>query len=138
MREVRLSDFTTTPGPRYRGQGPHSAEEFRKRHLEPAMAIAHQRGEKLCVDLAGTRYGCPIGFLEEAFGGLVRTLGAKRVIPVLEIVCKDYPATVEETERLMADTEMADTEKNANRVTGTNTPPRHSRPSNAGRPQPFP
>jgi hypothetical protein len=101
--EVRLADFTTTPGPRYRRQGKHSAEEFRKRHLEPAAAIAHRRGEKLRVNLDGTRYGCPIGFLEEAFGGLVRALGPDRITPLLEIVSAD-PEQVEDAQRLVAET----------------------------------
>lgn len=101
--EVRLANFTTTPGPRYRRQGHHSGEEFRKRHLEPAAAIARSRGEKLRVDLDGTHYGCPVGFLEEAFGGLVRTLGPDRVTPLLEIVCTDDPEQVEDAQRLMAE-----------------------------------
>ena len=41
----------------------------------PAIELATSRNERLVVDLDGTQFGFPIGFLEEAFGGLVRRLG---------------------------------------------------------------
>ena len=67
-------DFNPHPGPRYRHQGSASGEEFRDRHLLPAIRRAGTGG-KITVDLDGAEYGYPVGWLEEVFGGLVRALG---------------------------------------------------------------
>jgi len=66
------TDFTRHPGPRYENDGPYSGEAFRKRILVPALEQAIRSGDKVTVwldDVAG--YGS--SFLEEAFGGLIRT-----------------------------------------------------------------
>lgn len=75
-------DFSDAPGPRYREQGASSGEALREDVLKPAIEVAIRRNERLVVELDGTQYGYPICFLEEAFGGLVRTMGhetAKRI-----------------------------------------------------------
>ena len=61
-------DFSHTPTGRYIKDSPCSGEAFRERVLIPAM----KKYEKVKVDLAGTE-GYGASFLEEAFGGLVRT-----------------------------------------------------------------
>ena len=61
-------DFSPTPTGRYIKDSPCSGEAFRERVLIPAM----KKYEKVKVDLAGTE-GYGASFLEEAFGGLVRT-----------------------------------------------------------------
>lgn len=66
-------DFTTTPGGRYRAAGPFSAEEFREDILKPAYLKAMSEGSFVRVNLDGTA-GLAHSFLEEAFGGLVRSL----------------------------------------------------------------
>ena len=63
-------DFSRTPGGRYESDGSHSAEEFRRVCLEPALA----REGTVTVDLDGA-VGFASSFLEEAFGGLVRKHG---------------------------------------------------------------
>jgi hypothetical protein len=64
-------DFTPTPGGRYRAIGKWSGEEFRETKLEPLLRAGHS----IIVDLDGAE-GFTTSFLEEAFGGLVVTLGA--------------------------------------------------------------
>ena len=63
------TDFSRTPGGRYRTDGPSSGEDFRERILIPAL----EESQSITVELDGTR-GYPSSFLEEAFGGLVRRL----------------------------------------------------------------
>lgn len=67
---IIVSDFSRTPGGRFRADGPHSGEEFREDVLWPALRD-HRVVE---VDLSGT-LGFGSSFLEEVFGGLVRTHG---------------------------------------------------------------
>lgn len=62
--------FAKTPGGRYEKQGPYSGEEFRKKLLEPEL----KKGHNVVVDIDGTE-GAPPSFLEEIFGGVVRSLG---------------------------------------------------------------
>ena len=63
------SDFSETPGPRFSGQGDHSGESFRKR-----LASALREYDRVIVNLDGTA-GYASSFLDEAFGGLVRSEG---------------------------------------------------------------
>lgn len=63
-------EFTVTPGGRYRRISEFSGEEFRQKLLEPAV----RSGQPVVVDLDGV-VGYGSSFLEEAFGGIVRTMG---------------------------------------------------------------
>lgn len=60
-------EFSSTPGGRFKKMGPYSGEEFRDR-----LISALSKGEKVKVILDGTE-GYGSSFLEEAFGGLIRT-----------------------------------------------------------------
>lgn len=63
-------DFSVSPGPRYISEGKFSGEQFRTEVLVPALNKL-AKDSKLTINLdGGTGYGC--GFLEEAFGGLIR------------------------------------------------------------------
>ena len=65
-------EFSRYPGPRYRQHGEFSGEQFRDELLIPALKRAIAAGDVLTVvldDVAG--YGS--SFLEEAFGGLLRS-----------------------------------------------------------------
>jgi hypothetical protein len=67
-------DFSRHPGPRFRNQGPKSGETLRallKRLLE------RNPGTVIVVDLDGTS-GMGSSFLDEAFGGLIRSDGFSR------------------------------------------------------------
>lgn len=61
-------DFSRFPGGRFRTDGPHSGEAFREQFLVPAL----RESDNVTVVLDGVA-GLPASFLEEAFGGLVRT-----------------------------------------------------------------
>lgn len=64
------NDFSSTPGGRFRTDGPFSGEQFREDVLIPALGSA----PSITVELDGTR-GYPSSFLDEAFAGLVRKKG---------------------------------------------------------------
>ena len=66
------NEYTQLPGGRYPRQGADSGEGLREDLLIPRFDEAQRRYRTLLVDLRGVRYGYPIGFLEEAFGGLAR------------------------------------------------------------------
>ena len=60
---IRIAtDFTETPGARYRNEGDFSGEEFRESILEPKFLEAKNKGEQLTIDLDGG-YGYPTSFL---------------------------------------------------------------------------
>lgn len=61
-------DFSRFPAGRLRKDAKHSGQEFREERLIPAL----QTPGDVVVDMDGTR-GYGSSFLEEAFGGLVRT-----------------------------------------------------------------
>lgn len=91
------TDFSETPGARYRSEGNFSGEEFRESLLVPKFLEAIQAGEKLTINLDGG-YGYPTSFLEEAFGGLARAYGAQVVLDTLEFISLDEPALIHEIE----------------------------------------
>lgn len=93
---IRIAtDFTETPGARYRVEGDFSGEEFRESLLEPRFLEAKNKGEQLTIDLDGG-YGYPTSFLEEAFGGLARKYGAAIVSPTLVFISRDEPSLIDE------------------------------------------
>lgn len=61
--------FTRYPSGRYKRNGATSGEAFRERFLEEPL----RRGDDVTVELDGT-VGYGSSFLEEAFGGVVRSL----------------------------------------------------------------
>lgn len=68
---VIATDFSSTPGPRFRDEGDFSGEELREDHLRPLVQKSIESKNKVLVDLDGT-HGYLTSFLEEAFGGLIR------------------------------------------------------------------
>lgn len=71
MAEISINiakDFCEFPSGRFRKNGEGSGEEFREEILLPVF----QAGDELKIELSGTP-GYPSSFLEEAFGGLVRS-----------------------------------------------------------------
>lgn len=85
-------DFTRFPSGRFRRNGSTSGEAFREDFLETPL----REGLEVTVELDGT-IGYGSSFLEEAFGGLVRTLGvaASELNLKLSLVSED-PALIEE------------------------------------------
>jgi STAS-like domain of unknown function (DUF4325) len=87
MNTVNVArDFTRFPAGRYKRNGETSGEEFRQRFLEGPLG----RGEKLVVELDGT-LGYGSSFLEEAFGGAVRSLRlpAQQILDCLQLDTAD-------------------------------------------------
>lgn len=80
------TDFTRYPGGRYRDDGQYPGERFREDFLVPAL----KTGERVTVDLDNVM-GFGSGFLEEAFGGLIRldSVEPSAVITNLEIIGAD-------------------------------------------------
>ena len=95
MKIIISTDFSGTPGARYKHEGPFSGEEFREKLLDPAFTECRKRKEKLIIDLDGG-YGYPTSFLEEAFGGLARMYGKRKVNDILEFVSEDEPSLIDE------------------------------------------
>ena len=87
---IRIGELLRHPGPRYRNQGPESGEGLREEWLAPALESARAAGNPLVVDLAGTEYGYPVAFLEEALGGLVRAAGPETVRAHLRIADDEH------------------------------------------------
>lgn len=72
MAVIRVIDRCPYPGGRYVADGPYSGEFFREEVLRPQLTAAISSREVLTVVLDGAP-GYGSSFLEEAFGGLIRT-----------------------------------------------------------------
>jgi hypothetical protein len=95
METIKLSiasDFTKTPGGRYKKQGAYSGEEFRDKYLEPQFEKAKKEGKKLIIDMDGCM-GYPSSFIDESFGELGRRLRKKNIdfMKYVEIISNDQP-----------------------------------------------
>ena len=74
MTTLRVaSEFSPYLGGRYRDDGPWSGEQFREEMLRPRLLDAIERHVILHINFDGVA-GMPPSFLEEAFGGLLRTV----------------------------------------------------------------
>lgn len=100
MKEIKVSDFTKYPGPRYISLGPNSGEAFRNEVLKPALEL----NEPIQVNLDNV-FGYGSSFLEEAFGGLVRdgVSPVKMKELVKNLVSNDDPYLVEEITEYVTD-----------------------------------
>jgi STAS-like domain of unknown function (DUF4325) len=85
-------DFTRFPSGRFKQNGSTSGEAFRENFLEPSL----KEGLPVSVELDGT-IGYGSSFLEEAFGGLVRSLhmSAPELHSKLKLISED-PTLLEE------------------------------------------
>lgn len=84
-------NFSRYPAGRYFIDGPYNGQKFREEFLIPALSEAINKGEKVKVELDGVR-GYNSSFLEEAFGGLVRSsqFASTQDLPeILEFVSTD-------------------------------------------------
>ncbi|MEZ9069445.1 MULTISPECIES: STAS-like domain-containing protein [Vibrio] len=68
MSIIKIADRYPCPGPRFIKLGPASGEEFRDTWLKKTL----HKSSELTIDLDGTD-GYGSSFLEESFGGLVRS-----------------------------------------------------------------
>ena len=99
---IKMAEFTTAPGGRYRKDGEKSGEEFRDEHLLPAVLAALEAGKTVTIDLDGV-IGYGSSFLEEAFGGLERALAkeGKSARNVIKFVSQRRPYLIPKIEGYM-------------------------------------
>ena len=91
---LRLADWTHHPAGRFRSDGPYSGEQWRDDFLIPAMErVESAGGSTLQLDLSGIR-GAGSSFLEEVFGGLVRTRPQLDAVVRLEFVNREHTEDV--------------------------------------------
>jgi hypothetical protein len=95
MKVVRIKEFSETPGPRAREEGPFSGDEFLATVLRPAYLQAREDGENLLVDLDGTE-GYATSFLEATFGGLAREFEARDILKTISFKSEDEPFLINE------------------------------------------
>jgi hypothetical protein len=96
--------FSLTPGPRFIKQGSFSGEAFRRKLLVPALSS----GAIVCVILDGTA-GIGSSFIDEAFGGLVRSEGFDRsdVLGRITIESAEDPMLIEDAVAAINDAQPA-------------------------------
>lgn len=96
MIKIKIStDYTITPGARYKKDGDFSGEEFRIKFLEPHFK--NESSEEIEINLDDVE-GYSTAFLEEAFGGLSRLFGPDVILKRIKIVSKEEPLLIEEIE----------------------------------------
>ncbi len=96
-------EFTDTPGPRFKVQGPHSGEEFRESILLPRFRKALAENTTLYVDLDGG-YGYGTSFLEESFGGLAREYkNSDLVLRTLHFKSDEEPSLINRIKKYIAE-----------------------------------
>lgn len=102
MQVYKIAEmYTDAPGGRFIKDGPFSGEHFRETVLIPKIN-ALPESERLLIDFDGA-FGYPKSFLEEAFGGLARVQGARRVIEVLRFKSDDEPDIINKVVRYIND-----------------------------------
>lgn len=104
MTRVNVAeDFSRYPSGRYKKNGNTSGEEFREKLLEPPL----RNGDTIELFLDGT-IGYGSSFLEEAFGGLVRSLktNSEDILKKISFVSNDT-LLVKEIEEYILDAAKA-------------------------------
>lgn len=103
-------DFSECPGGRVISQGNYSGELFRKLFLEPVHRLSmHLAINKIIIKFDGS-YGYSCGFLEEAFGGLVRLYGTEIKIEKYQFISEEDPSVIDEVIEYMRDALYHETE----------------------------
>lgn len=97
MIEIKLSDFTFTPGARDYDDGKESGLEFYDNILKDKFQEAMDKGVKLKVDLEGVE-GYPSSFLSESFGLLGNEFGSEVVWSNLIIISNEVPKYIRKIE----------------------------------------
>ncbi len=82
------TDFSDSPGARYRKDGPHSGEEFFEDHLKPKFEEAVKNNVKLIINLDGV-WGYPSSFVSGSFGKLSLEKGKDIVISTIIFVSNE-------------------------------------------------
>ncbi|MCI9523577.1 MAG: STAS-like domain-containing protein [Erysipelotrichaceae bacterium] len=92
MKKIIISsDFSNTPGGRWKRLGPNSGEEFYENLLYSNFKAAMDDDDSLYIDLDGV-IGYPSSFLDQSFGELSREFGAKEVLKRINFKSEDEPS----------------------------------------------
>lgn len=101
--EIQISvvrDFARSTGGRIPQEGPNSGQEFRENILVPAFK---REPSSVFIDLDGTD-GYGSSFLEESFGGLVRSgFDGGMLLKTLSFKSEDDPTYVDEIHQYIND-----------------------------------
>jgi hypothetical protein len=87
-------EFSRTPGPRSKKEGPFSAEEFWEK-LVSRFENAMKTGGKLLIDMDGAA-GYGTSFIDGTFGGLARQYTTDVVKQFLDVKCDQDTVILEE------------------------------------------
>lgn len=100
---IRVRDFSISPGPRYKDEGSWSGQEFRNEYLEVQLAKAISEDTILNVDLDGT-LGYGTSWLEEVFGGLIRSgYSLENINKYLNLISEEEPYLVDDIKEYIND-----------------------------------
>jgi len=99
--DINIStDFSITPGARYRTDGDFSGQEFFEEILEKKFLLVKDNKGFISINLDGTD-GYATSFLDEAFGGLARKHGKEIVMSKLIFISDEEPYLIEEIKSYM-------------------------------------
>lgn len=102
---IKIStDFSPTPGARYRTDGPFSGQEFYEKILQKKFKDSLRSGLKLEIDLDGT-FGFATSFLSEAFNRLAMEFGSAIVWDHVKIISNEEPYLIDEIREYIYDAE---------------------------------
>ncbi len=82
------TDFSDSPGARYRKDGPHSGEEFFEDLLKPKFEEAVRNRVKLIINLDGV-WGYPSSFVSGSFGKLSLEKGKEAVLYTIVFISNE-------------------------------------------------
>jgi hypothetical protein len=91
---IVVSDYSTSPGPRYCYQGDDSGEDFYHKVLNEKFKDAFENDKILVVNLDGPD-GYASSFLDEAFGNLVFDFGLDNVKSHIKIISQEEPEWID-------------------------------------------
>lgn len=89
------TDFSDSPGARYREDGEFSGQAFLEDVLLPAFETAVANNQKLLIDLDGV-WGYPSSFISGSFGKLSLDKGSELVLKHIEFKSDDSKTRLDE------------------------------------------
>ena len=92
--DLKVLDYSISPGPRYCSQGEESGEDFYHKLLNKAFYDAYEQGAKLRINLDGPD-GYASSFLDEAFGNLVYDFTKELVLKYVQIISDEEPEWID-------------------------------------------
>lgn len=92
--ELKVLDYSISPGPRYCNQGDESGEDFYHKVLNKVFYDALKEDIKLHINLDGPD-GYASSFLDEAFGNLVYDFGKDVVLKHVQIISNEEPEWID-------------------------------------------